>query len=89
MASSEGDQLLAEAFHVIMDKRGWYTSNCKEVELEINFHVSRILFQKDSSHKYQFCTKVRAPSRLASKVFARCKDFPTKILKRDARTNSS
>ena len=89
MASSEGDQLLAGAFHAIMGKIGWYASNWKEVELEINFHVSRIFFQKDSNHKCQFCTKVRAPSRLAPKDFARCKDFLIKILKHDTRTNSS
>ena len=29
------------------------------------------------------CTKVRPPSRLVSKVWAKYKDVPTKILKRD------
>ena len=51
----------------------------------MNFHVSRVLFQKDSSYKCQFCTKVCAPSRLVSKFWAICKDSPTKILKSDAR----
>ena len=86
MASSEGDQLLAGAFHAIMGK---IEAGMPLVELEINFHVSRIFFQKDSNHKCQFCTKVRAPSRLAPKDFARCKDFLIKILKHDTRTNSS
>ena len=34
-------------------------------------------------------TKVRPPSRLISEVSAKYKDVPTKILKRDVRTNSS
>ena len=69
--------------------RGWYTSYCKEVELEMNLHTSRTLFQKDSSYKSQFCIKVRAFSWLVSEVSAKYKDVPTKMLKRDARTNSS
>ena len=52
MASSEGISYLQEFFMLLWVNRGWYTSNCKELELEVNFHVSRILFQKDSSHKY-------------------------------------
>ena len=51
--------------------------------------TSKILFQKDSSYKCQFCTEVRALSQLISEVWAKYKDVPTKILKRDARTNSS
>ena len=71
MASSEGDQLLAGAFYAIMGKiEADILQVAKEVELEISFHASRILFQKDS-------TKVRTPSRLTSEVWARCKDFLT------------
>ena len=44
MAGSEGDQLLAGAFHAIMDKTGWYTSHCKEVEFEMNLDIARMLF---------------------------------------------
>ena len=52
-----------------------YTSNCEDVQLEMNLHTSRILFfQKDSSHKCQFCTKVRASSRLVSQVWTKYKD---------------
>ena len=35
-------------------------SNCKEVELKMNLHTSRIIFQNDSSYKCQFCTKLRS-----------------------------
>ena len=34
----------------------------------MNLHTSRILFQKHSSYKCQFCTKVHEPSRLVSQV---------------------
>ena len=37
----------------------------------------------------QFCTILRAPSRLVSEVWDKYKDVPTKILKVDTRTNSS
>ena len=59
------------------------------MELEINLCTSSTLFQKDSSYEYQFCTKVRAPSRLVPEVWSKYKDVPIKILKRDAITNSS
>ena len=71
MTSSKRDQLLARAFHAIMGKteadilqiaRNW---NC------MNLHTSKILFQKDSSYKCQFCIKVRALSRLVSKVWSK------------------
>ena len=55
------------------------------MELKVNLHTSRILFPKDSSYKCQFYTKVCALSRLVSKIWARCKDVPTKMLKHDAR----
>ena len=51
----------------------------------MNFHTSRLLFQKDSSYKSQFCKKVRAPSRLVIDVWAKSKDLPIKILKRDVK----
>ena len=75
MVSSEGDQ--AGAIHAIMDKIP------PIVELDMNLHTPRIFFQKDSSYKCQFCTKICA------KVWVKYEDVPTKILKRDARTNSS
>ena len=59
------------------------------MEFEINLHISRILFQKDSSFKYKFCTKGRASSRLVSEAWAKYENVPTKILKRHARTKSS
>ena len=55
----------------------------------MNRHTSRILFQKDSSYECQFCTKIRAPSRLVSEVSAKYKGVPTKILKLDAKAKSS
>ena len=54
----------------------------------MNLDTSSIPFEKDSSYKCQFCTKVHAPSRLVSDVWAKYKDALIKILKRDARTNS-
>ena len=69
--------------------RDWYSSNCKEVELEMNPHTLTILFQKDSSHKYQFCTKVCAPWELVSEHWAKYKDVPTKILKDHEKANPS
>ena len=52
MASSEGDQLLAGAFHAIVGKiEAGILQVAKELESEINFHVSRILFQKDSIYQ--------------------------------------
>ena len=50
------------------------SEHLEEVELKMNLHTSRILFEKDSNHKYQFCTKVRAPSRKVSQVWAKYKD---------------
>ena len=38
------------------------------MEQEIDFLTSSILLQKVCSHKYQFCTKVCASSRLVSQV---------------------
>ena len=52
----------------------------------MNLHTSRILFQKDSSYKSQFCTEVHALSRLVSDFWAKYKDAPTKILKCHAKT---
>ena len=78
MASPEGDQPLARAFHAIMNKIEADTSNCKEVELELNLHTSRILFQKKSSYKCQFSTKVHAPSRPVSEVWKNVKMFQPK-----------
>ena len=45
----------------------------------MNLHISRILFQKYSNYKCQFCAKIRAPSRLVSEVWAKYKHVPTKI----------
>ena len=39
----------------------------------MNFHTSRIPFQKDSSYKCRFCTKVLVPWRLISQVWSKCK----------------
>ena len=55
------------------------------MESEMNFYTSRILFQKDSSYRRQFSTKVRAPSRLVSEVWIKYRYIPTKILKRDSK----
>ena len=54
----------------------------------MDFHILRILFQKDPSYKCQFCIIVRAPSRMVSEVWEKYKNVPTKMLKGDARTNS-
>ena len=53
----------------------------------MNFYTSEILFQKDSSYKMPVL--VGTPSRLISEVWAKYKDVSTKILKCDAKTNSS
>ena len=79
MVSSEGDQ--AGAIHAIMDKIE--ADILPIVELDVNLHTPRIFFQKDSSYKCQFCTKICA------NVWVKYEDVPTKILKRDSRTNSS
>ena len=55
----------------------------------MNLHTASILLQKDSSYEFKFYMKVSTPSRVVSKVWTKYKDVPTKILKRDARTNSS
>ena len=52
-------------------------------------HTSSILFQKDHSYECQFCTNVRAPSMPVSEVWARYEDVPSKVFRRDTRTNSS
>ena len=77
-------KLLAGAFHAIMDK---IEADQLQIVKTWNWTPQAYFFQKDSSYKCQFCTKVRAPSRLVSGVWAKYKDVPTKILKRDARTN--
>ena len=52
MTSSEGDQLLAGAFHTIMDKIEADIHQIAKMKLKMNFHTSRILFQKDYNYKY-------------------------------------
>ena len=90
VASSEGDQSLAGAFHANYGQnRGSYISNCKEVQLEMNLHISRILFSERFQLQMPVCTKIRAPARLVRKFRAKYEKVPTKISKRDARTNSS
>ena len=44
-------------------------------------YIKNTFFQKDFSYKYQFCAKVREPSKLVSEVWAKCKDVPSEILK--------
>ena len=83
------DQLHPGAFHDIMDKiEADIPQNAKKWNWKSIF-IHQGLFQKDSSYKFQFCTKVRTPSRLVSEVWTKCKDDSTKILKRDVITNSS
>ena len=90
MASSERNQLLVGAFHAVVDKTEadilQITKNWKWIWVFIH---QGYFFRETSATKCQFCTKVCAPSRLASEVWAIYKDVPTKILKRDTRTNSS
>ena len=45
--------------------------------------------QIDSSYKSQFCTKVRAPSRLVLEAWAKYRDVRTKIIERPERTKST
>ena len=61
-------------------KHRLYTTNCKEVELKMNLHSSMILFQKDFNYKCQFCTKLRAWSRLISQGRAKYKDEVPDVL---------
>ena len=87
IASSEGSHLVAGAFHVIVDK---IEADILQIAKKWNWKwIVKHTFQKDPSYEFQFCTKVCAPSRLLSEVWAKHKDVPTKILKRDARTDSS
>ena len=48
----------------------------------MNFHI-QYFFTTISAIKCQFCTKIRAPSRLVSVIWAKFKDVLTKILKRE------
>ena len=90
MASSEGNQSLARAFHSIMDKiEVDILQIAKKWNWKWIFIHQGYFFQKNSNYKCQFRSKVRAPSRLVSKIWTKYKDVPTKILKRDAKTNSS
>ena len=64
MACSEGDQLLATAT-AIMDKvEANILHIVKIMNPKMNLLASGILFQKDSSYNYQFCTKLHAPPSL-------------------------
>ena len=45
------------------EKKSWYSSIYKEMELVIDCLTSRRLLQKICSSKFQFCTKVWASSR--------------------------
>ena len=88
MVNSEGDQLLAGALHAIMEK---IEADTLQIAKKWNW-IWIFIHQRHffiSAIKLQYCTKVHAPSRLVSKVCAKYKDLLTKILKPDARTNSS
>ena len=88
--SSEGDQLLAGAFHAIMEKiEADILQIAKKWNWKWIFIHQGYFFRKIQAIKCQFYTKVRAPSRLVSEVWAKYKDLPTKILRCDTRTNSS
>ena len=63
MARSEGDQVLAGVFHAVMEKKKEADIYFKLLRSGIGNEFSytrRILFQKDSSYKSQFCTKAGA-----------------------------
>ena len=70
MANSEGDQQLAGALHAILDKIELMYFKLQRSGIG-NESSSRILFQKDSSYKCQFCTKIHASLTLVSEVWAK------------------
>ena len=95
MAGSERDQLLARTFDAIMDKiEADLLQIIKKWNWKWIFH-SKNTFLRDSSYTWQSCTKVPAPLRLVSQIWAKYKaevsmcQVPTKILKRHAWANSS
>ena len=90
MARFEGYQILARTFHAIMDKiETDIVQTARKWNWKLMFIHQGNFFQKDSSNRCQFCTKVRALERLVSEVWPKYKDIPTKTLKCHARTNSS
>ena len=81
MASSEGNQQLAKAFHAIMDK----------TETDILQIAKKWNWKWIITHQAYFFRKIPAiyvsyVPRLVSEILAKCKDVPTKTKKRDART---
>ena len=68
MAGAKEDQLLGGYVYTILDKIEADVSSYKEMELEMDRLTPRILHQKDSSHKWQFCTKACASPRLVYQV---------------------
>ena len=71
MTCSEGDQLLAGAFHAIMDQmKGDMLQIAIKMGLKMYLLTSSIFFQKDSSYKCHFSIKFRAPPNLVSQVYA-------------------
>ena len=87
MGSSQGDQLHEGAFHAIMGKiEAGLLQIAKKWNWKWIFMYQGYFFRKIPAINGSFAPKY---AHLASKVWARCKDFPTKILKRDTRRNSS
>ena len=88
MANSEEDQLLAGAFHAIMDKIQAHILQIEKKWKWIFIHQA-CFFRKIPAINANFApTKVRAASMLLSEVWAKYKGIPTEILKHDARANS-
>ena len=65
MDFSKANQLFAGDFHAALDEIKADMLQFTKMQLEMDCLTSRILLQKASSYKCQFCTKVCASSRLA------------------------
>ena len=92
MASPEGDQLLAGAFHAIIDK---VEADILQIEKKWNWKLMFIhqgyFLRKIPAINVNFAPKYMQlrPSTLVFEVWEKYKDVPSKILKLHAKTNSS
>ena len=90
MASSEGDQLLAADFHAIVDKiEADILQIANKWNLKLIFIHQGYFFRKIPAINASFAPKYVHLQGWSLKFRQNCKNVPTKVLKRDARTNSS
>ena len=90
MASSEWDQLPSADFHAIIDKtKADILQIAKKWNWKLIFIHQGYFFRKIPAINASFAAKYVHLQGWSLKFGQNCKDVPTKILKRDARTNSS